>query len=146
MQLMRNEVKQVQSERTNTTKTLTKLEDQMNQLMSMMGDIKRKIGTGISGNTENNPRGEGKEHVKVIALHLGEILKKVTKPVDEPKEKLMGESALTREEFVSFLNLFKSLNVNLPLLDLIEKVLKCAKYLKEIMSKCRKIKTEEQAA
>ncbi|TYJ39997.1 hypothetical protein E1A91_A04G108600v1, partial [Gossypium mustelinum] len=44
----------------------------------------------------------------------------------------------------SFLNLFKSLNVNLPLIDLIEKVSKYAKYLKEIISKRRKVKMGEQ--
>ncbi|KAA3484856.1 signal transducer and activator of transcription A-like [Gossypium australe] len=47
MQSMRIDVKQVQFEYTNLVKTLTKLEDQMRQLMSMMGDIKRQIGTSI---------------------------------------------------------------------------------------------------
>ncbi|KAH1039565.1 hypothetical protein J1N35_041308, partial [Gossypium stocksii] len=40
MQSMRTEVKQVQSECTNSIKTLTKLEDQMSQLMSMMEKLK----------------------------------------------------------------------------------------------------------
>ncbi|KAA3470924.1 reverse transcriptase [Gossypium australe] len=48
------------------------------------------------------------------------------------------------DEFVSFLNLFKTLNVNLPLIELIEKVPKYAKFLKEIMSGRRKIKAGEQ--
>ncbi|KAL1086231.1 hypothetical protein V6Z11_D08G103300 [Gossypium hirsutum] len=50
MQSMRIKMKQVQS----------------NQLMSMMREIKRKIGTEIPCNTENNPRRERKEHVKAI--------------------------------------------------------------------------------
>ncbi|KAA3480054.1 Transposon Ty3-I Gag-Pol polyprotein [Gossypium australe] len=39
----------------------------------------------------------------------------------------------------SFLNLFKSFNVNLPLLELIDKIPKYAKYLKEIMARHKKI-------
>ncbi|KAA3483923.1 acidic leucine-rich nuclear phosphoprotein 32 family member B-like [Gossypium australe] len=71
---MRTDVKEVHFECTNSRRTLTKLEDQMSQLMSMMGDIKRKIGMGIPSNTKDNPRREGKEHVIAIALHLGKVL------------------------------------------------------------------------
>lgn len=39
--------------------------------------------------------------------------------------------------------MFKTLNVNLPLLELIEKVSKYAKFLKKIMSKRRKIRVGE---
>ncbi|KAA3483041.1 reverse transcriptase [Gossypium australe] len=49
------------------------------------------------------------------------------------------------DEFVSFLNLFKTLNINFPLIELIEKVPKYTQFLKEIMSSCRKIKIGEQA-
>ncbi|KAA3461948.1 acidic leucine-rich nuclear phosphoprotein 32 family member B-like [Gossypium australe] len=72
----------------------------------MMSDIKRQIGTGIPSNIEDNPQREGKEHVKAIALRPSK---------DE-------------DEFVSFLNLFKTLNVNLPLIELIEKVPKYTKF------------------
>ncbi|KAA3487069.1 gag-asp_proteas domain-containing protein [Gossypium australe] len=95
---IRTDVKQVQFECTNLVKTLTKLEDQMSQLISMMGDIKRQIGIGILINTEDDPRREGKEHVKAITLRS----------------------------------------------DLIEKVPKYTKYLKEIMLRSRKIKIGEQ--
>lgn len=47
-------------------------------------------------------------------------------------------------EFVSFLNLFKTLNVNLPLIELIEKAPKYAKFLKEFMSRHKKIKVGKQ--
>ncbi|KAH1030179.1 hypothetical protein J1N35_046193, partial [Gossypium stocksii] len=43
IQSMRVDVKQGQSECTNSTRTMTKLEDQISQLMNMMGDIKRQI-------------------------------------------------------------------------------------------------------
>ncbi|KAA3470407.1 reverse transcriptase [Gossypium australe] len=44
-------------------------------------------------------------------------------------------------EFVSFLNLFKSININLPILELIDKISKYAKYLKEHkkLKKCEQI-------
>lgn len=53
----------------------------------------------------------------------------------------LEEKKWDEDEFVSFLHLFKSLNVNLPLIDLIEKVPKYAKYPKEMMSRSRKMKT-----
>ncbi|KAA3487317.1 reverse transcriptase [Gossypium australe] len=43
-------------------------------------------------------------------------------------------------DFISFINLFKSLNVNLPLLELTDKIPKYAKYLKEIMLRHKKLK------
>lgn len=46
----------------------------MSQFMSMMSGIKRQIGTGIPNDTEDNPRREGKEHLKVIVLRSGKVL------------------------------------------------------------------------
>ncbi|KAA3483185.1 acidic leucine-rich nuclear phosphoprotein 32 family member B-like [Gossypium australe] len=83
MQSKRMRVKQVQFECTNTTKTLTKLEDQMSQLMSMMEDIKRPIRTGIPSNTENNPWTERKEHMKTIALRSSKVLSSPNNPTQK---------------------------------------------------------------
>ncbi|KAH1047125.1 hypothetical protein J1N35_037909 [Gossypium stocksii] len=52
---MRIDVMQMQFECTNSTRTLIKLEDQISQLISMMGDIKRQIGICIPSNIEDNP-------------------------------------------------------------------------------------------
>ncbi|KAA3474464.1 DNA damage-inducible protein 1-like [Gossypium australe] len=49
-------------------------------------------------------------------------------------------------EFIDFLKMFKALNVNLPLLELIEKMLKYAKFLREVMSRQRKIERKENFA
>ncbi|KAA3470882.1 acidic leucine-rich nuclear phosphoprotein 32 family member B-like [Gossypium australe] len=76
VQSLRMDVKQVQSKCTNSTRTLTKLQDQIRQLMSMMGDIKRQI-------TENNPRRGGKEHVKAITLWSGKVLSSQEHPTQE---------------------------------------------------------------
>ncbi|KAA3470408.1 acidic leucine-rich nuclear phosphoprotein 32 family member B-like [Gossypium australe] len=62
-------------------------EDQMSQLMSMMGDIKRQIGSDMPSNTDNNPRREGKENVKAIALYSGKVLSCLDNlPQEEIKE------------------------------------------------------------
>ncbi|KAL1104929.1 hypothetical protein V6Z11_D04G099300 [Gossypium hirsutum] len=61
IQSMKTKAKKVQSKCTNSSRTLTKLEDQISQLLSMMGDIKRKIGTCIPNNKENNPWKKVKE-------------------------------------------------------------------------------------
>ncbi|MFQ6668226.1 hypothetical protein Gotur_033960 [Gossypium turneri] len=55
----------------------------MSQLMSMTGDIKRKIGTGIPSNTEDNPRREGKEHMKAIVLQSDKVLSSPENPTQE---------------------------------------------------------------
>ncbi|KAA3487784.1 hypothetical protein EPI10_031589 [Gossypium australe] len=104
----------------------------------MMGDIKRQIGIEESLEAEDEP---GPEEV---TTGVAEIVKEITK--DSTGAKILFTSRLEEkqkqhdEEFVSFLNLFKTLNVNLPLIELIEKVPKYAKFLKEIMSTHRKIK------
>ncbi|KAA3466268.1 UPF0746 protein [Gossypium australe] len=49
-----------------------------------------------------------------------------------------------KDKFVCFLNLFKTLNVNLPLIELIEKVPKYTKLLKEMMARRKKINVREQ--
>ncbi|KAA3477000.1 bromodomain-containing protein [Gossypium australe] len=162
----------------------------MSQLMSMMGDIKRQIGTGIPSNIEDNPWREGKEHLKAIAFRSSKVLSSPEIPtleetvdnIDEPqnnslemedrpelKEKNAPAAEMGKEtpkdaeftkvpfpsrleerqkrdedEFVSFLNFFKTLNVNLPLMELIEKVPKYAKILKETMARHKKIKVGEQ--
>ncbi|KAA3484451.1 Auxin response factor 4 [Gossypium australe] len=47
-------------------------------------------------------------------------------------------------DLINFLNLFKTLNVNLLLLELIDEILKYAKYLKEFMACYKKVKKGEQ--
>ncbi|KAA3487339.1 troponin T, skeletal muscle-like [Gossypium australe] len=83
----------------------------MSQLINMMGDIKRQIGTSIPNNTKNNPRREGKEHVKVIALCSGKEeslevdneleLKEVVAPGVQPKIKRIKDFAIAKILFPS---------------------------------------------
>ncbi|XP_016738027.1 acidic leucine-rich nuclear phosphoprotein 32 family member B-like [Gossypium hirsutum] len=104
---MRIDITHVQSKCTKSIRTLTKLEDQMSQLMSMMGDIKSQIDTGILSNTENNPRREGNEYVKAIVLRLGKLLNSLENPTPEvnlenandPQEKSVeAEDELEQDE------------------------------------------------
>ncbi|KAA3473541.1 acidic leucine-rich nuclear phosphoprotein 32 family member B-like [Gossypium australe] len=101
MQSMRTEVKQVQSECTNSAKTLTRPEYQMSQLINMMRDIKRQIGTSIPSNTKDDIRREGKKHVKAIELHLSKEPKEIAKPVAEPKDEPFKEPILLKVSFPS---------------------------------------------
>ncbi|KAA3483800.1 Integrase, catalytic core [Gossypium australe] len=76
-----------------------------------------------------------------------EKIGKLTEPVVEAvpfPSRLVDKQRRDKEEFVSFLNLFKSLNVNLSLLELIDKIPKYTKYLKEIMSRHKKLKKGKQ--
>ncbi|KAA3480284.1 Aspartic peptidase [Gossypium australe] len=189
MQSMKIDVKQVQSKCTKSKKILPKLENQMSQLMIMMGDIKRQIDIDIPGNIENNARKEGNEHLKAIVLRSGKVLsspetltqeetkksvedlqedpqeadekpelEEVMELTAEPEKESKKEPTITQvpflsrlekrqkwdeDEFLSFFNLFKAINVNLPLIELIEKVPKYDKFSKEIMSRRRKIKLKD---
>jgi len=104
------------------------------------------------------------EKVKTVyeTLDVPELEEKivdVAEPVVEPKiaqqpglvskhipfpSRLEDKQRKDEEEFISFLNLFKSLNINFPLLELIEKIPKYVKYLKEIISRHTKLKKGEK--
>ncbi|KAA3462831.1 oligopeptide transporter 4-like [Gossypium australe] len=120
MQSMRTDVKQMQSECTNSTRTLTKLEDQMSQLMSMMGDIKRQISTHIPSNTEDNPQREGKEHVKVIALRSVKLIEKGPKFSKFLKEMMTRRKEIKVGEHVN-LNAFWNLKATQITLQLVNR-------------------------
>ncbi|KAA3487165.1 bromodomain-containing protein [Gossypium australe] len=111
-----------------------------------------QFGKVIPNNMESNPRKDGKEHEKQNCFTLKEPSKEVLKLVVELvisnsvtmkipfPSRIKDKRRRDEADFVSFLNLFKSLNVNLPLLELIDKIPKYAKYLKEIMSRHKKLK------
>ncbi|KAA3461295.1 Transposon Ty3-I Gag-Pol polyprotein [Gossypium australe] len=80
---------------------------------------------------EDNPWREGKEHVKAIALRSSKVF-------------CSPEIPSLKDEFVSFLNLFKTSNVNLPLIELIEKVPKHTNFLNEMVARRKKVKVGEE--
>ncbi|KAA3471129.1 hypothetical protein EPI10_016781 [Gossypium australe] len=113
----------------------------------MRTEVKQENWHWIPSNTKNKSQRERNEHVKAIDAKTKS--KKVAEPVDrelEPTEEpfpswLEDKQKHDEAEFVIFLNIIKSLNVNLSLIELIEKFPKYAKYLKENMSRHRKLKT-----
>ncbi|KAA3479732.1 acidic leucine-rich nuclear phosphoprotein 32 family member B-like [Gossypium australe] len=85
----------IDSKCTNLIRTLTKLEDQIN--------------TGILNNIENNPRREGKEHMKEIMLRSSKVVsslenptqKEVVAPTIEPKIETIKDSIVVKILFPS---------------------------------------------
>ncbi|MBA0846683.1 hypothetical protein Goshw_005580 [Gossypium schwendimanii] len=67
----------------------------------------------------------------------------IPKPLPFPS-RLEEKKKRDDKEFIDFLKMFKALNVNLPLLELLEKIHKYAKFLKDVMSRWRKIGRGEQ--
>ncbi|KAA3466494.1 putative DNA-directed RNA polymerase subunit delta [Gossypium australe] len=134
-----------------TRNTLIDLKDQMSRMMEMMSNIQRKIGIGIPSNTENYPQKDGKEIVNAIALQSSKTLdnscapiqkdEDVQKPINKPLDETKLEELV--EQVVGPV-VQPSLNVNLPLLELIDKIPKYFKYLKKIMSRHKKLKKGEQ--
>ncbi|KAA3474734.1 hypothetical protein EPI10_024997 [Gossypium australe] len=136
MQSMRTD-----SECSNSTRTLTKLEDQRSQLMSMMGDIKIKIGTGTPSNPEDNPQREVNEHGKILSSLKTTTPEIIAEKNDDPQEvSLEVEYELEPEE------------VTTPAVETEKElasqestpVRKYAKFLMEIIARHRKIKVGEQ--
>ncbi|XP_010248183.1 PREDICTED: uncharacterized protein LOC104591089, partial [Nelumbo nucifera] len=113
----------------------------------------------LPSNTEKNPR----EHVNAIALRSGNTideaqeddkeaesanlqkeiegstpklnLHEIKLPIPYPRRVL---KAKLDKQFEKFLEVFKKLHINLPLLDVLSQMPKYAKFLKEVMSNERK--------
>ncbi|KAL5578661.1 hypothetical protein UlMin_011103 [Ulmus minor] len=48
------------------------------------------------------------------------------------------------KQFSKFIDIFKSLHINLPFVDMLEQILKYAKFLKEVLSNKRKLEANEK--
>ncbi|KAA3480731.1 troponin T, skeletal muscle-like [Gossypium australe] len=115
----------------------------------MMGDIKRQIGTGIPSNTKDNPLRKGKENMKATALRSGSLLSSPKIPTPEVTmdntDKLEdnsledGNEPEPEEENTPATETGKET----PKDDKITKVLKYAKFLKEMMARRKKINVEQ---
>ncbi|KAH1031424.1 hypothetical protein J1N35_043598 [Gossypium stocksii] len=57
----------------------------------MIEDINRKIGIDILSNIENNPRRQGKKHVKIISLHLGKVLNSLENLTQEENKQVIED-------------------------------------------------------
>ncbi|KAA3483362.1 Transposon Ty3-I Gag-Pol polyprotein [Gossypium australe] len=141
--------------------------DQTSQLMMM---FQKQNSQSLPSNMENNPRGDWKEHVKVIALRSGKELKMPSKPIHEEEEIPKEVDEPTKEEKVGHHKQIEEVDKSVydmviarpsttkvpfstSLEDkqnrdeanfLIDKIPKYAKYLKEIMKRHQKMKQGEQ--
>ncbi|KAL5570294.1 hypothetical protein UlMin_026869 [Ulmus minor] len=126
----------------------------------------------LPSNTERNPR----EEVKAITLRSGKELEKskeaskqaieedtsvsknqpATTTIEQPTYQTPSSNAAPfpqrlrkqnlDKQFSKFLNIFKSLHINLPFVDMLEQMPKYAKFLKDILSNKRKLEECEAIA
>ncbi|KAL5554412.1 hypothetical protein UlMin_041813 [Ulmus minor] len=145
-------------------------------LEHQVGEISKLLterGQGaLPSNTERNPR----EEVKAITLRSGKELEKskeaskqaieedtsvsknqpATTTIEQPTYQTPSSNAVPfpqrlrkqnlDKQFSKFLNIFKSLHINLPFVDMLEQMPKYAKFLKDILSKKRKLEECEAIA
>ncbi|XP_010244714.1 PREDICTED: uncharacterized protein LOC104588472 [Nelumbo nucifera] len=136
--------------------SIKNLKVQVGQIISTLSE--RKEGR-LPNNTEKNPR----EHVNAIALRSGKTVgeaqedDKEAELADLQKENERSTPKLNLDEiklpipytrrvfrdkldkqFEKFLEVFKKIHINLPLLDVLSQMPKYAKFLKEVMSNKRK--------
>ncbi|KAA3487850.1 myb-like protein A [Gossypium australe] len=114
-------------------------------------------------NTETNLKWERKWHTKSITLRSGVVVKDpiwledsthTPSVVDKVQEEVESEPAKRsipfpsrleerkkkeNKKFLNFLNMFKTLNVNIPLLELLDKMPKYTKFLRDVISRRKKI-------
>lgn len=100
-------------------------EEENNALISSVGEGVEKKNQNENKPREVNPSGKQDNLPSTVIVPFPARL-------EERKKK-------DNEEFLSFLNVFKALNVNLPLLELLEKMSKYAKFLRDIMSRYKQI-------
>ncbi|KAL5573670.1 hypothetical protein UlMin_023267 [Ulmus minor] len=145
-------------------------------LEHQVGEISKLLterGQGaLPSNTERNPR----EEVKAITLRSGKELEKskeaskqafeeatsvsknqpATTTIEQPTFQTPSSNAVPfpqrlkkqnlDKQFSKFLNIFKSLHINLPFVDMLEQMPKYAKFLKDILSNKRKLEECEAIA
>ncbi|KAL5573845.1 hypothetical protein UlMin_023442 [Ulmus minor] len=143
-----------------------------NFMKSERNSQKRTAGQGaLPSNTERNPR----EEVKAITLRSGKELEKskeaskqaieedtsvsknqpatitIEQPLPKPSSNAVPFPQRLKKQnldkqFSKFLNIFKSLHINLPFVDMLEQMPKYAKFLKDILSNKRKLEECEAIA
>ncbi|KAL5573280.1 hypothetical protein UlMin_022877 [Ulmus minor] len=144
-------------------------------LEHQVGEISKLLterGQGaLPSNTERNPR----EEVKAITLRSGKELEKskeaskqaieedtsvsknqpatttIKQPLPKPSSNAVPFPQRLKKQnldkqFSKFLNIFKSLHINLPFVDMLEQMPKYAKFLKDILSNKRKLEECEAIA
>ncbi|GKV41195.1 hypothetical protein SLEP1_g48761 [Rubroshorea leprosula] len=150
----------------NQDAAIRNIETQLGQIADM---VSGRIQGGLPSNSEKNPR----EQLKAITLRSGKELKEVgqsngkeegveaseSKQEEEPKRLFHDPNvkpykpkipfpqrflqANLDKQFSKFLEVFKKLHINIPLIDAISQMPSYAKFLKEILANKRKLEEFE---
>ncbi|GKV38977.1 hypothetical protein SLEP1_g46823 [Rubroshorea leprosula] len=146
----------------NQDAAIQNIEMQLGQIADM---VSRRVQGGLPSNSEKNPR----EQLKAITLRSGKELKEVgqsdgkeegveageSKQEEEPKRLFHDPNvkpykpkipfpqrflqANLDKKFSKFLEMFKKLHINIPLIDAISQMPSYAKFFKEILANKRKL-------
>ncbi|KAL5572381.1 hypothetical protein UlMin_021978 [Ulmus minor] len=146
--------------------SIRNLEHQVGEISKLLTE--RAQGT-FPSNTERNPR----EEAKAITLRSGKELEKskeaskqaieedtlvskdqpatttIEKPLPKPSSNAVPFPQRLRKQnldkqFSKFIDIFKSLHINLPFVDMLEQMPKYAKFLKEVLSNKRRLEVNEK--
>ncbi|KAL5557784.1 hypothetical protein UlMin_033995 [Ulmus minor] len=146
--------------------SIRNLEHQVGEISKLLTE---RAQGALPSNTERNPR----EEAKAITLRSGKELEKskeeskhaieedtsvsknqpATTTIEQPLPKLSSNAVLFPQrlrkqnldkQFSKFIDIFKSLHINLPFVDMLEQMPKYAKFLKEVLSNKRRLEANEK--
>ncbi|XP_073158913.1 uncharacterized protein [Henckelia pumila] len=130
-----NRLDSMETHLTNVSASMKNLKTQIGQLMNALNNQQRGE---FPSNTEVNPR----EQCKAVTLRYGKEV-----GVDNPKvvdDERFKKKALDGN-FSKFLDVFKKININISFADALEQMPPYAKFMKNVMSRKRKLKEFETA-
>ncbi|KAM6594465.1 hypothetical protein CsatA_002168 [Cannabis sativa] len=129
--------------------SLRNLEVQLGQLAN---DLKNRPQGTLPSDTEN-PRRDGKEHCKAVTLRSGKIIEsnvaaKGKKPLQKPPLPFPQRFKKQQDDgqFRRFLDVLKQLHINIPLVEALEQMPTYVKFLKDILTKKRRLGEFETVA
>ncbi|KAL5564470.1 hypothetical protein UlMin_027634 [Ulmus minor] len=146
--------------------SIRNLEHQVEEISKLLTE---RAQGALPSNTERNPR----EEAKAITLRSGKELEKskeaskqvieedtsvpkdqdatttIEQPLPKPSSNAIPFPQRLRKQnldkqFSKFIDIFKSLHINLPFVDMLEQMPKYAKFLKEVLSNKRRLEANEK--
>lgn len=106
---------------------------QVNAVITRSGlQLKKEVPEQVSPTaTDDDPKANVEKGVKEKAAGDEIQMEKKTIPLPFPQRKMKHQE---EDSYKKFLDLLKQVHVNLPLIDILQSVLKYAKYLKDIVA------------
>ncbi|XP_061350485.1 uncharacterized protein LOC133295657 [Gastrolobium bilobum] len=131
-----------------TKTTFRNQEASIQNLETQIGQLSRQIAERPQGKFPGDTMVNPKEHCKSIITRSGLVLQPVNKKVDEKKvgEKKSEEEEIQKQHYARFLDIFKKLQINIPFAEALENMPHYAKFMKDLLSKKRKLKDGETVA